>query len=383
MKSKKNIYLMYAIALLQGMVFYGSIATLYRQANGITVFQITLIESISYILCIALEIPWGIVADKIGYKKTLCFCCTLYFVSKLVFWQADGFLDFLVERIMLSVVVAGMSGVDTSILYLSCEEGESQKVFGIYNSLGTVGLLSSALVFSALVGNNYRMAAFLTVISYGVAAILSLLLTEVKEKSPKRASLSQFKEIFFGVLRNKKLIMLLVSVAFITQTHQTITVFLNQVKYENCGLSDSNIGYIYIAITLIGLLGIFSSKLTRKLGVKLTGALLYLTIILSCVMLGLTNVAVLSVLGVLLINVANGLFQPLQMERQNKQVVSSNRATELSIYAMIIDGVGAGTSVMFGALTKISLSAAFFGGAMLCLFGVVLFCIQFNNTKKM
>ena len=46
MNIKKNIYLMYAIALLQGMVFYGSIATLYRQASGITIFQITLIESI-------------------------------------------------------------------------------------------------------------------------------------------------------------------------------------------------------------------------------------------------------------------------------------------------------------------------------------------------
>ena len=40
---------MYAIVFLQGMVFYGPIATLYRQVNGISVFQITFIESISYI----------------------------------------------------------------------------------------------------------------------------------------------------------------------------------------------------------------------------------------------------------------------------------------------------------------------------------------------
>ena len=49
---KRNIYLMYAIAFLQGMVFYGPVATLYRQAQGVSVFQITLIESISLILCI-------------------------------------------------------------------------------------------------------------------------------------------------------------------------------------------------------------------------------------------------------------------------------------------------------------------------------------------
>ena len=47
---KKNLYVMYAMALLQGMVFYGPIATLYRQAQGVTVFEITLIESISLAL---------------------------------------------------------------------------------------------------------------------------------------------------------------------------------------------------------------------------------------------------------------------------------------------------------------------------------------------
>lgn len=56
---KRNIYLLYTMTFLQGMVFYGAIATLYRQAQGVTIFQITLIESISYALCIALEVPWA------------------------------------------------------------------------------------------------------------------------------------------------------------------------------------------------------------------------------------------------------------------------------------------------------------------------------------
>lgn len=113
---KKNLYVMYAIALLQGMVFYGLIATLYRQAQGVTIFQITVIESISLALGILLEIPWGVVADKIGYRKTMIFCSGLYFVSKIVFWKATGFAGFLMERIMLSVVLAGFSGVDSSII---------------------------------------------------------------------------------------------------------------------------------------------------------------------------------------------------------------------------------------------------------------------------
>ena len=74
---KRNLRLLYAIALLQGMVFYGPIATLYREAAGVGVFEITLIESLSLALCVALEMPWGVVADKIGYRRTMIFCCML------------------------------------------------------------------------------------------------------------------------------------------------------------------------------------------------------------------------------------------------------------------------------------------------------------------
>lgn len=373
--NRKNIYLMYAIVLLQGMVFYGPIATLYRQASGVSVFQITLIESISYILCILFELPWGIVADKIGYKKTMCFCCSLYFVSKLVFWRANGFAGFLLERILLSVVIAGLSGVDTSVLYLSCNKGESQKVFGIYNSLGTVGLLTASFIFSVLIGENYRVAALLTAISYGLAAILSFFISEVKSKETRKICLTEFQAIFSRIVKNKPLIFFLIAVAFMTQTHQTITVFLNQVQYEKCGLSASNIGFVYILITLVGMLGAFSDVLTRKIGIKHTGIVFYIIAFGACFVLSFTDSAIISVCGVLLLNLTNTLFQPFQEEQQNKQVSSSNRATELSIYAIIIDSICAGTSVLFGALAKVSLESAFLFGAALSLVGLTLFVI--------
>ncbi len=383
MNGKKNIYLMYAIALLQGMVFYGPIATLYRQASGVSVLQITLIESISYLLCILFEIPWGIVADKIGYKRTMCFCCCLYFVSKLVFWKADGFAGFLLERIMLSIVIAGLTGVDTSVLYLSCNQGESQKIFGIYNSLGTVGMITASFVFSVFVGDNYRTAAFLTVISYGLAAMLSCFLSEVKSEEKNSICLREFRNIFIRTVQNKSLIVFLIAVAIMTQTNQTITVFLNQLQYEKCGLSASEIGVVYIAATLIGMLGVFSDAITRKYGVKRTGAAFYMVALLSCIVLGFTNSAILSVCGVLMLNLTDSLFQPLQAEQQNKQVLSNNRATELSIYAIIVDSICAGTSVVFGALAKVAVESAFLFGSVLSLIGLALFMIWFKSRKTL
>lgn len=379
MKSKKNVWLMCAIALLQGMVFYGPVATLYRQANGITVFQITLIESISYLLCIAFEVPWGIIADKIGYKKTMSFCCIIYLVSKIAFWRSSGFCGFLLERILLSVVISGLSGVDTSILYLSCNEGGSQKTFSIYNSLGLLGLLVSSFIFSAFVGANYSVAALLTVGSYGIAMLLSFFLDEVKSVEDQVVCLPDLRLLLSRIIKDRKFISFLISVAFLSQTHQTITVFLNQIQYEKCGMSNSTIGYVYIIVTLCGLVGVFSAKLTLKIGDKRIGIAFYFAAIVSCVILAFAHTALVSVLGVLLLNMINSLYQPYQMELQNKHVLSANRATELSVYAMIVNCVSAGTSTLFGAIANINLETAFFFGAAICLVGLISFPAVFTK----
>ncbi|WP_125144005.1 MFS transporter [Clostridium transplantifaecale] len=379
---KKNIYLMYVIALMHGMVFYGPIAALYRQSQGVTIFQISLIESISLVLCLLCEIPWGILADKIGYKRTMVFCCFLYFVSKIVFWRADGFLWFLAERIMLSIVIAGLSGVDASILYLSCEGKNSQKVFGIYNSLQTAGLLGAAAVFSVFAGDNYRLAGFLTVVSYGIAALASLWLVEVKNNQTHAFCITGFRKMVSHTLKDRHLLLFLAAVAFLTETHQTITVFLIQLQYMKCGLSVQQIGYVYIAVTLTGLCGAASSCLSRRSGIKYAGILLYVMAVLSCFALAFTEKAWVTIGSVLILRISNSLFQPFQMELQNRQILSENRATALSINAMIADTVGAGTNLVFGILADSRLSSAFLFGSFLCMAGLMMFIAWHRNWIK-
>lgn len=242
---KRNLWIMYAIALLQGMVFYGPIATLYRQAHGLTIFQITLIESISLSLLILLEIPWGIIADKIGCRHTIIFCSALYLISKIIFWKADGF------------------------------------------------------------------AGFLTVISYGGAAFLSLFLTDVRIHSVKKADTEPFRATIKKAMKNRSLLLFLIAAALLSETHQTITVFLNQLQYQKCGLSDSSIGLLFVAAT---------------------------------------RLAFPSAAAILILRFSNTLFQPLLTEIQNRQIRTDNRATALSVNSMLLNSVAIGTNLVFGAL---------------------------------
>lgn len=375
---KKNIYLMYAISCLQGMVFYGPIATLYRQAQGVSVFEITLIESISLVLCLALELPWGIVADRIGYKKTMVFCCLLYLISKVLFWKAEGFPAFLLERTLLSVVMAGLSGVDTSILYLSAAKENSQKVFGIYNGLGTAGLLLAALVYSAAVVGDYRLAGFLTVVSYGAAATLSCFLTEVREEERKKTGAKEFSACLRRTFSDKYLLLFLIGIAFLNETHQTVTVFLNQLLYVRAGIGDRAIGWLYILVTVIGMCGVFSDRLTRRMGERFIIRACYFMAAVSCLLSAFTNVPA---GGIIMLRTAFGLFSPLQIKMQNEQIMTADRATALSINAVIIDSVGVGTNLVFGALAEHDLTAALLAGACLCVVGLV-FAECMENAKR-
>lgn len=380
---KQNIYLMYAIALLQGMIFYGPIATLYRQAQGVSIFQITIIESISLVLCLLLELPWGIIADKIGYKRTMIFCCALFFVSKIVFWQASGFAAFLLERVMLSVVIAGLSGVDTSIVYLSCPKDESQKVFGIYNNLGTTGLLAASFVYAIAIKDNYKLAGFLTVLSYGLAALLAIGLVEVHPQGNSHVSTIHFSKLLRQTLKNKYLLLLLVGVALLNETHQMVTVFLSQLQFVKCGLSSSAIGYIYVGITIAGLCGVFSARLTKKVGVITLATTLYVFAAIACLALAFTTSVWLSAIGVLVLRVSFSLFQPLHMDLQNKQVQTTNRATALSINAIIIDSVGIATNVAYGKLADFNLMRALLLGTGLCAAGLVMFTAWYRGRGKL
>ena len=381
---KRNIRILWAIALLQGMVFYAPVATLYRQAAGLGIFHITLIESISLCLTIFLEIPWGWTADRIGYRKTMLICCGVYFVSKAVFWQAEGFVGFLLERVLLSVVCAGLSGVDSAMLYLSCAEQDIHRVFSIYESLGQLGLLLSAGIYALWVGDNYRLAAFLTVLSYGAAAVLSVGLREVSAASEEeqRRKSGNLRAVMKLQLRTPGLMCLLLAVGLFNETHQTVTVFLSQLQYIRLGMSHREISVAYILVNTAALLGVFSARLGNKLGVQRMGMGLFILAAFSCLLLGAFTIPLLSVLAVAVLRICFVLLQPMHMQLQNRMITGKDRATALSVNAVILESLGIFLNLLYGRIAEMRLDMAMYLGAVLCGAGVLLYRRSFRANRQ-
>nr|WP_319489625.1 MFS transporter [uncultured Caproiciproducens sp.] len=374
--NRKNVYLFYAIALFQGMVFYAPIATLYRQARGLGIFEITLIESVSMIVSLALEIPWGFIADKIGYKKTILLCNFLYFLSKIVFWKANGFGMFLLERLMLSVVISGLSGCDSAFLYLSAGKANAMRVFGIYSAMGSAGLLAASAVFSLFLRGNTSLSALLTVFSYGISLILTIFSTEVENHVENSKNFLKQAAELLGVLKKQKRFMLfLVAAALLAECNQTITVFLNQLQYLRGGIQPQAMGFLYILVIISGLFAARSHRLVEKLGESRVSILLFLAGGASCLLMALFSNPVLSVGCMILLRVSSALFVPVQMNVENRSISTANRAAILSAYSIVTDLVAAGTNLTFGRAAEIGVPSAMLLGAGFCFSAFLLYCI--------
>ena len=371
---KKNIYLFYLMFLFEGMVFYAPIATLYRAAVGISIFQITIIESICSACCLLLEVPWGKIADRIGYRRTMIISSIFYFGSKIIFWKADCFGEFLLERIFLAIAISGMSGCDSAIIYLSCDEEESQKVFSICGNMGTIGMLFAAGVYTTVIGENYRLAGLLTVITYGIGLLLCFGLKEVKEKTKesKQEDNQNQKMLLKMLFEDKNYLMFLIGVALLDEVHQTVTTFLCQLQYQRCGISNYGMGKIFILLTLAGLVGVFSTRLTRNLGRRGFTNLMYGLASMACLLMAMTKNPFLTIVCVVALRMASSLVGPLQSVIQNEVIKVENRATMLSINAMFMDCISIGTNIIFGKIADVSLVGSLICSAITCLIGGIL-----------
>ena len=371
---KKNIGILLGISLLQGMCFYSPIATLYRQAAGVGLFEMSVIESVSFVLSLLLEAPWGIAAERIGYKRTMVVCTGLFFLSKVVFWRAAGFGMFLLERVLLAVVIAGLSGVDASILWLSAGEEKAQKVFGLYSACGHAGMIFASLVCAAAVGERYRLAGFLTVISYGASALLACFLDEVKAPArTKERSTAAFRRNLTRFFRTRGLLPLVLCGILSGEVFRLIGVFYNQLQYVRCGMGERAIALVYMAETLVMLCGALSSALTARLGRRRTGLLLLGAMAACCLTLALTESAALSIGAMLALGAASALYGPLSSVMENRLVTGGERATALSVNALVYDSVAIPLGLVMGRLVESSLPGMFLLSAACCLGAMGLF----------
>ncbi len=114
---ERNIKLQYLIGSLMWGRFFIPVIALFYIASQVTLEQFTIIFSIFALATLILEIPSGVVADILGKKKTLLLSRALYVIEVYILTFHNGFLLFLIAKIISGFGVSLSSGTSSALLY--------------------------------------------------------------------------------------------------------------------------------------------------------------------------------------------------------------------------------------------------------------------------
>ena len=128
-------------------IFYAPVALLVRTQQGISYGEFFLLQAVLSVGVLALELPSGFVADKIGYRNTLIGAFTATFVARILMLHARDFWLFGVEAVAEACAIALSSGSLEGYL-LSCNPGKDQaRLMADVGRYSTAGFIASVLSY--------------------------------------------------------------------------------------------------------------------------------------------------------------------------------------------------------------------------------------------
>ncbi len=118
----------YLFQFLSSLAFFGGVLIqFFTQWGKITFAQVMLLESGFMFWSFALEVPTGVVADRIGRKYSLAMGAGAYCLGAIAYWSVPDLRAFLLGELLMAAGVAFLSGADDAMLYDSLKAAGKEK----------------------------------------------------------------------------------------------------------------------------------------------------------------------------------------------------------------------------------------------------------------
>lgn len=332
------------VRLLYFLVFCCTAAWLpifadYCKERGLSGIKTGIILSITPVMMFVVQPFYGMLADRLGYKKTMLFSSFFASICYVLYLFEGSFAYLFSVTVFMALFYNTLQPILDS---LSLRLVKKNPAF----SYGTLRIAGAAgWAFTGII-NGQLIDAWSTTIIFAVSAI-SMLLTflfafmlEKDEEKPVTVSDQSFKNAR-EMFANKTLIFLLTCVFFVSVGGTTIWNFYSLYMKEN-GASASLVGY---GLSLQGIcelpLFYFSARIIAKLGTRTT---LLVTVLATAIRLFLYSL-VKNPYAALPIELLHGvswsLFWVVCVEYVNKMVREDWRVTGQSLLYAAYYGAGA------------------------------------------
>lgn len=384
-----NIAKVSFIQFFSSLYFYLPILTIYYQRRGLDYIQINSLWGILIGTIFLFEIPTGVIADKFGRKISVILALIFQLLGEVLFLFAQNYFHFFLISIIAGIGFAFQSGCLQALVYDSLkeqnQEGEMKKTTGtieaFFQSGNILGALGSSLLITSLAQFQITLTILLTIVSVGIAFLVSLFLQEpqIKYKHLEENPINIIVNSISLIKQNpslKKIILLgILTTPF--------AGYLRNLHPPYFQLLHVPVFWLGLSLALGGVLAVSSSKYAYKLE-KILGVEggMFIATVLPGIFYILMSVIVHPVLGVLLFVLNYGsmsLQNPLYADYYNIHIQSEIRATTLSIINMFSSFYIVVMGLIIGWIANYSILYAFlFMGILILISGAY---FRINKTQ--
>lgn len=336
MSIHSNIWKLYALKALRGNMLFMPTIVLFFRENGLSMYEVFLLQTFFSIAIFTLEVPSGYFADRFGRRNSLLIGGVCTFLSFVIYALAFDFWTMLAAETILGVGFAFTSGADSALLYESLEDmGKTESyrrtegyLQGIYTfSEAIAGVLGG---YIALVSLRMPLIVQAAIAFFIIPVALSL-----REPAHRHTSTEvktwTMRGVFVEVLRNNVYVRWLILFYAAVTTAGLIVVWFRQPYFELLNIPFEYYGYLWATLMLV----VMTANLAADRVARLVGerSVFYLMAGLGVgAFLVLSATPALWVLSAfVLLALMRGLADPIVAHRIQREAQPEVRATVMSV----------------------------------------------------
>jgi len=321
------------------------ILTVFWQNNGLTLSDIYLLEAIFSVIVVIIDVPMGMIADKIGKRTSIKYSTIMMFLGWISYASGSSFFAFLIAEIFLAIAQALISGADSSLLYETLKALDRENEFKRHEGRSRALQMYSFAVCNLIGGViAHNFGSRIAVLATAIGPIISFfILTRILEvnKVQKMETLSQswkeYKKLisssFKFVLKHKLIQWNILFFSIITGSSVWL-LWLYQPYMELTGLPIWFFGvafaiFNFFAATMSGL----SNRIIRNISTSKVYILLSVLQLLPLLLMS-TIIGRFSFLFILGQQAVRGMLRPVISNEILKYTYSDKRATVLSLASL-------------------------------------------------
>jgi MFS family permease len=373
MALEANVWKSYLYRFLMQFQLWWPIWVIYLQKErGLSLTQITLLDTPFFLLIAFAEVPTGAIADRFGRRVSLMLGSTMFAIAVFIFGVADNYPVILLSYTAWGLALTLQSGADTALLYDSLKrigrEEEFQRISG-----RLWAITSLAVVVAILIGAPIAAATSLStpiLMSAGIALVavpVAFWMREpqYREHDEPEPYLQMVRTGVRDAWNSKPLRYMIAFSAFVSAAVFAPLIFL-QPFLDSFDVDTGNLGLWQAPVRGAGMIAaFFAYRIVARLGER--GTFIAMPVALAIAYLALAGVPNQWIyIAFIPVGLVAGLQNPAFADYINKRIPSHRRATMLSVQNLamslllafmepvsgaVADAVGLrGMFLMFGAL---------------------------------